>query len=193
MKLFILRTETVTAVEEHKTKDGSARFIVDLFIEEYGSLDSHKKWIQENSIFVIKNATENPAMNAEITVDEWLSLDEANQALYKKEVVLGDNTNTEITNEDYCALSSEAQKFYLMAEDVKEGVERVKDTHGHIFVKHDLFNHDPALVNSNPSNIYSQNGIAEAFAKFAHDNGLSFAPTDDELEQIMHPENELPF
>jgi len=41
--------------------------------------------------------------------------------------------------------------------------------------------------------IYSQNGIAEAFNKFAYDNKLSFAPTEEELNQIMHPENELPF
>ena len=74
-----------------------------------------------------------------------------------------------------------------------ESLERVKDTHGHIFVKHDLFNHDPALRNCNADNIYSQNGIAEAFAKFAFDNGLSFAPTGQELNGIMHPENELPF
>ena len=56
-------------------------------------------------------------------------------------------------------------------------------------MKHDLFNHDPALINSNANNIYSQNGIAEAFAKFAFDNGLSFAPTAEELNRIMRPEN----
>ena len=49
------------------------------------------------------------------------------------------------------------------------------------------------LSNVNPDNIYSQNGIAEAFAQFAYDNGLSFAPADEELEKIMHPANELPF
>ena len=76
---------------------------------------------------------------------------------------------------------------------VCETVERIKDTHGHIFVKHDLFNHDPELKNSNPHNIYSQNGIAEAFIKFAYDNQLSFAPSEAELEKILHPENELPF
>lgn len=48
----------------------------------------------------------------------------------------------------------------------KEWSERVKDTHGHIFVKHDLFNQDPQLTNKNPHNIYAQNGIAEAFVKF---------------------------
>ena len=80
-----------------------------------------------------------------------------------------------------------------MAEEVKEWTERIKDTHGHIFVKHDLFNHDPKLLNKNPHNIYSQNGIAEAFAKFAYDEGLSFAPSKEELEKILHPDNKLPF
>jgi len=98
-----------------------------------------------------------------------------------------------ITNAEYELLSDEAKKFYVLAEQVVESVERVKDTHGHIFVKHDLFNHDPALRNCNADNIYSQNGIAEAFAKFAFDNGLSFAPTGQELNGIMHPENELAF
>lgn len=63
---------------------------------------------------------------------------------------------------------------YLPAEAIEERTERVKDTHGHIFVKHDLFNHDPALGNPNPNNIYSQDGIAEAFAEFAKKEGLSF-------------------
>ena len=38
------------------------------------------------------------------------------------------------------------------------------DTHGHLIVKHDLFNHDGL----------TQDGIAEAFAEFAKKEGLSF-------------------
>lgn len=38
------------------------------------------------------------------------------------------------------------------------------DTHGHLIVKHDLFNHDGV----------TQDGIAEAFAEFAKKEGLSF-------------------
>ena len=128
-----------------------------------------------------------------ITIEEWLKLDNDDRNLYKKEPVLGENNKPVITNAEYELLSDEAKKFYVLAEQVVESVERVKDTHGHIFVKHDLFNHDPALRNCNADNIYSQNGIAEAFAKFAFDNGLSFAPTGQELNGIMHPENELPF
>ena len=56
-----------------------------------------------------------------------------------------------------------------------------------------MFNHDPQLENKNPIRPYSTNGIAEAFAKFAYDEKLSFAPTADELNTILHPENELPF
>ena len=190
---YVIKTETITKVEEHKTEDGSPRFIRDLFIREYGATESHIKWVRENAVFVIKDAMKNPGEKAEISIDKWLMLDASGKQLYKKKPVLGDNPNPEISNEEYCALTGEERKFYLIAEDIRESTERIKDTHGHIFVKHDLFNHDPMLSNVNPDNIYSQNGIAEAFAQFAYDNGLSFAPADEELEKIMHPANELPF
>lgn len=163
-----------------------------MFVKKIGDLESHKKWILKNSIFVLKdnNDTEN---KKEISIVEWLSLDTGERALYKEDNILGDNNNDIISNEEYLNLPKDAQKFYLKAEDVVEYEERVKDTHDHIFVKHDLFNHDPKMKNINPNNIYSQNGIAEAFIKFAYDNKLSFAPTEEELNQIMHPENELPF
>jgi len=38
------------------------------------------------------------------------------------------------------------------------------DTHGHLIVKHDLFNHDGL----------TRDGIAEAFAEFAQKERLSF-------------------
>ncbi|MFK5924185.1 MAG: N-6 DNA methylase [Verrucomicrobiota bacterium] len=44
--------------------------------------------------------------------------------------------------------------------------EFVLDGHGHLIVKHDLFNHDGK----------TQDGIAEAFGEFAKREGLSFAP-----------------
>lgn len=189
---YKISIETLPLLEEHKNSDGTTRFIKDLFVKEYGSVEEHKRWIQENSRFVLKSS-ESEVCQTIITIDEWLSLEQSERELYKKEVIIGDNTNSIISNEDYETLSDEAKKYYLIAEQVVETVERVKDTHGHIFVKHDLFNHDPSLENKNINNIYSQNGIAEAFAKFAYDNGLSFAPTADELNSIMHPENELPF
>lgn len=188
---YKITIETLTLIEEHKKEDGSTRYIKDMFVEEHGSIDEHKKWIQENSRYVLKNSDENyPEL---ITIEEWLQLNTDERNMYKKELVLGDNDNLEITNYEYDSLPEELKKYYVIAEQVIESVERVKDTHGHIFVKHDLFNHDPKLQNSNANNIYSQNGIAEAFAKFAFDNGLSFAPSEEELNCIMHPENELPF
>ena len=188
---YKITIETLTLTEEHKKEDGSTRYIKDLFVKEHGSIDEHKKWIQENSRYVLKNSDENyPEL---ITIEEWLQLNADERNMYKKELVLGDNDNLEITNYEYDSLPEELKKYYVIAEQVIESVERVKDTHGHIFVKHDLFNHDPELQNSNANNIYSQNGIAEAFAKFAFDNGLSFAPSEEELNCIMHPENELPF
>ena len=47
---------------------------------------------------------------------------------------------------------------------VDEYTENVLDSHGHLIVKHDLFNHDGI----------TQDGIAEAFAEFAKKEGLSF-------------------
>lgn len=148
--------------------------------------------VKKNSVFVLKNSIDSENKK-ELSVDEWIALDLDSRKMYKEEEVLGDNKNSIISNTEYLELSDESKKFYLKAEDVIESVERVKDTHGHIFVKHDLFNHDPKMKNAYPNNIYSKNGIAEAFIKFAYDNKLSFAPTEEEVNQIMPPENELPF
>ncbi|MGL4392430.1 MAG: N-6 DNA methylase [Fusobacteriaceae bacterium] len=52
------------------------------------------------------------------------------------------------------------EKIYVLD---KNG-ERVTDSHGHLIVKHDLFNHDGK----------TQDGIAEAFAEFAKKERLSF-------------------
>lgn len=101
-----------------------------------------------------------------------LSGDDA--AHYKEVPVLGENMHVVISLDEYNTLDKNVQKYYLVAEEVTERTERVKDTHGQIFVKHDLFNHDPELANPNPNNIYSQDGIAEAFAEFAKKEGLSF-------------------
>ena len=87
----------------------------------------------------------------------------------------------EIGLQEYNRLSKEEQKYYLISEDVKEFANvRLKDTHGHIFVKHDLFNHDPKLDelwtkrDSRLKGRYSKDGIAEAFAEFAKKERLSF-------------------
>jgi len=189
---YVIKLETIIIPEEHKGEDGKTKFIKDLFIEKYGDLDNHKKWILKNSVFVLKDDC-NSENEKKLSINEWLELDTDLREKYKEEDVLGDNKNSVISNSEYLELSDEAQKYYLKAEEVVEFVERVKDTNDHIFVKHDLFNHDPKMKNVNPNNIYSQNGIAEAFIKFAYDNKLSFAPSEEELNQIMHPENELPF
>lgn len=53
------------------------------------------------------------------------------------------------------------EKIYV--KDMKTG-EAILDTHGHLIVKHDLYNHDGL----------TQDGIAEAFVEFAKKEGLSF-------------------
>ncbi len=107
-------------------------------------------------------------------MEEFLELSEDDQNNYKEVALLGENTNTPISLSEYNSLDKAIQKYYLVSEEVLERTERVKDTHGHIFVKHDLFNHDPDMTNPNPNNCYSQDGIAEAFMEFAKKEGLSF-------------------
>ena len=172
---YIVKIMTRKDVVEHLTADGSSDFIKDLFIAEYGELDSHRKWILKNVSFELKNKSKDAATYAEtLTIEEYLALSNLDQIHYKEIEILGENTNALISLEEYNALNKNIQKYYLVAEDVSERTERVRDTHGHIFVRHDLFNHDPALANPNPNNIYSQEGIAEAFAEFAKKEGLSF-------------------
>lgn len=161
-------------VERHKTESGSEDFIKDLFVEEYGHLDSHKKWILKNSKFVLKRKEDAGSYPEELSIHEFLGLPDADTIRYKETPVVGKNINPVIPLAEYEALDKRLRKYYLVAEEVAERIERVKDTHGHFFVKHDLFNHDPDLENPNPNNMYSQDGIAEAFAEFARKEGLSF-------------------
>ena len=163
-------------VESHVAENGSEDFIKDLFIAKYGQLDSHRKWILKNSKFVWKRKSDSGKYPPELSMKEFLALSDEDAVLYKEMPVIGQNRNPLISLEEYEALDKRIQKYYLVAEEVTERTERVKDTHGHIFVKHDLFNHDPDLDNPNPNHMYSQDGIAEAFAEFAKKEGLSFFP-----------------
>ena len=172
---YTVKVQTRAIKVEHTSSDGKDYFIKDLFLSEHGELDTHRKWIAKNIQFELKNKKkESGDFKDTITLDEYLLLSESDQNRYKEVAILGENPNTAISNEKYTTLDKSIQKYYLVAEDVTEYTERVKDTHGHIFVKHDLFNHDPDLVNSNPNNIYSEDGIAEAFIEFAKKEGLSF-------------------
>lgn len=190
---YKVKTETRVTKIEHKDSEGNTTFIKDLFVDENGVLDTHRKWIRKNVGFTLKNKKQNAVEKSDLSFDEYFALDADKQILYKEVPILGDNNNPVISKGEYDALPAEEKKYYLVAEEVREWSERVKDTHGHIIVKHDLFNPDPQLPNKNPHNIYAQNGIAEAFAKFAYDEKLSFAPSKEELQRILHPENELPF
>lgn len=172
---YTVKVQTRAIKVEHKSSEGKDYFIKDLFLSEHGELDTHRKWIAKNIQFELKNKKkESGDFKDTITLDEYLLLSKSDQNRYKEVAILGENPNTAISNEEYNTLDKSIQKYYLVAEDVTEYTERVKDTHGHIFVKHDLFNHDPDLVNSNPNNIYSEDGIAEAFIEFAKKEGLSF-------------------
>lgn len=172
---YTVKVQTRAIKVAHKSSEGKDYFIKDLFLSEHGELDTHRKWIAKNIQFELKNKKkESGDFKDTITLDEYLLLSKSDQNRYKEVAILGENPNTAISNEEYNTLDKSIQKYYLVAEDVTEYTERVKDTHGHIFIKHDLFNHDPDLVNSNPNNIYSEDGIAEAFIEFAKKEGLSF-------------------
>lgn len=192
------RDYTVKAVTTVQTVNGmndggSPVHIKDVFIDQYGDPDDHRKWIQKNVAFVPKNQKAHPELPARLSVDAYVALANGEQKLYKETPILGTNRNPQITQAAYDALPAAAKKYYLPSEIVREWTDRVRDTHGHIVVEHDLFNPDPHAPNPNPHHIYFQNGIAEAFAKFAYDQHLSFAPTEKELHAILHPENEPPF
>lgn len=117
--------------------------------------------------FTLKDKKKNPDNELKVSLDEYLSLSSEEQKLYKEFPIIGKNENPIICKEEYDALPAEKKKYYLAAEVVKEWSERVRDTKGHIFVKHDLIHHDSALPNKTRINIYSQNGIAGAFAMFS--------------------------
>lgn len=177
---------------EQKTKWNSTDFVRDLFIEDYGEINEHKKWIRKPVVFEKKSLGKKDRENKKllelddkITLDDWLALSTTLRRCYKEVVNEGkdcDNyTAMEIGLDEYAALPKDMQKFYLMTEEVKEHNNvRLKDTHGHFFVKHDLYNHDPELDSlwaSRDARLrgrYSKDGIAEAFAEFAKKEGLSF-------------------
>ena len=159
------------------TSSVSKKYREDEYLNIYNSTDvnSPKKWILKTVKFVLKPSSKGESqdysLKEEISVKEYLALEQEQRNKYKSEQLLGLNTNEAISFEDYDLLSSEEKKFYLPKVCVNDYVERIKDTHGHIFVKHDLFNHDPELE---PKGRYCKDGIAEAFAEFAKREGLSF-------------------
>lgn len=61
------------------------------------------------------------------------------------------------------SVNNSGQKVYLTSEDGR----RIRDSHGHFIIAHDLFNHDGQ----------THDGVAEAFQEFARQEGLSFFPT----------------
>ena len=171
---YKIKVETRVNREEKINEAGEKHFIRDLFIKEYGELNDHKKWQQEKLEYLIKQNKKTLGKPERISIDEYLLLSKEEKNNYKKSSILGKNDNPIISYEEYNKLSNEQKKYYKVIEEITEFTERIRDTHGHIFVKHDLFNHDPKLENKNPNNIYSQNGIAEEFLKFAKKEGLSF-------------------
>ncbi len=164
------KTETITKTEIKTYRE-------DEFEDIYGAADANlpKKWVLKMVKFVLKPApkgeTQDSSLKKEISVKEYFDLQEENRIKYKAEQIIGNNINIPIGFEEYNSLTNEEKKYYLPIVSVNDYSERVKDSHGHIFVKHDLFNHDPELE---PKGRYCNDGIAEAFTEFAKKEGLSF-------------------
>ena len=151
--------------------------------------NDHRKWILKPVSFEKKSSdkksvkvSKTAGPKEKISLDKWLSLSPEARKQYKE--VLDKTLLLDVKEygiEEVNAFSKEKQKYCLKAEDVKEfnGV-RIKDSHGHIFVKHDLYNHDKELDELWTSRDvrlkgrYTKDGIAEAFAEFAKKEGLSF-------------------
>lgn len=164
------KIETISKTEVKKYRE-------DEYEKAFGVTDANspKKWILKNVRFVLKPAKKgedhDPLLKKEISIKEFLNLHVENRPKYKAEPIMGINSNDAIEFDEYNLLESEEKKYYLPMVSVIDYTERVKDTHGHIFVKHDLFNHDPKLE---PKGRYCKDGIAEAFEEFAKKEGLSF-------------------
>lgn len=159
------------------TNTDSKTYREDEYEKTFGVTDANslKRWVLKMVKFVLKPAKkgekQDPSLKKEISIKEYFELQLEHRAKYKAEQLLGNNTNEEIGFDKFNSLTSEEKKYYLPKVSVNDYIERVKDTHGHIFVKHDLFNHDPELE---PKGRYCKDGIAEAFAEFAKKERLSF-------------------
>ena len=79
----------------------------------------------------------------------------------KRPVTAPTSKKTDTKGNDFVGVSDVATHYGTTP---KENSEYLLDTHGHLIVKHDLFNHDGL----------TQDGIAEAFAEFAKRERLSF-------------------
>ena len=162
---------------ETNTITQSKKYRKDEFEGEYGVTDanSQKKWVLKRVKFVLKPTKKgeipDSTLKEELSIKEYLQLKAESRSRYKEVPLLGLNTNETIGFDEYNSLPKDEQKYYLPKVSINDYTERIKDSHGHIFVKHDLFNHDTKL---NPKGRYCKDGIAEAFEEFAKKEGLSF-------------------
>ena len=145
------------------------------YLERYKTIEENKKWQLRNIKYVLKTTKKDEEQNSDlqpiIGIDEFLLLDTETRKRYKSQEIIGENCQPIISFEEYNKFTDEKKKLCLPVSEVREWSERIKDTHGHIFVKHDLFNHDPDLE---PKGRYCREGIAEAFIEFAKKEHLSF-------------------
>ncbi len=120
-----------TIVEPQETDWKSTDFIQDLFIEDFGELDSHKKWILKPVTFEKKPLNKKDSENKKlvelkqsISLDEYLELSSETKKRYKEVLNNGkdcDSYSADVINlEQYNTFSKEKKKFCLVIEDIKE-------------------------------------------------------------------------
>lgn len=171
---FTKKISTLTYTEEYTDISGNSEFPKQDFVEKFGDLKLHKKWILKNSLFRLKRNIKSSKLSEEIQIGDFLKLKDEDRKKYKEIPILGENNNKQINDSEYMELAKKDKKYYLISEEAIERTARVKDSHGHIFIKHDLFNHDPELCKKYPCRNYCRDGIAEAFIEFAKKEKLSF-------------------
>ncbi|MEG2067568.1 MAG: hypothetical protein RRZ65_08015, partial [Tannerellaceae bacterium] len=116
---------------------------IDEFNSLFGSVDEAAIWMHEDTY---KKVQKSGIFNSDISNNDLLAL------------------NGCINGKDYNQLPNEERDSYVNIRKPSVDNPPLLDSHGHLIVKHDLFNHDGV----------TQDGIAEAFAEFAKKEQLSF-------------------
>lgn len=130
-------------------------------MQEQGKDNSGDKIYVTQEYVEIHDYTTTPPTVTKLTKEDFIkryeTKDEATlyySKIYKKT----------INGKTYGELSNDEKKNFRLVKEIYTFKENVLDTHGHLIVKHDLFNHDGL----------TSDGIAEAFIEFAKKEGLSF-------------------
>lgn len=130
-------------------------------MQEPGKDNSGDKIYVTQEYAEVHDYTVTPHTVTKLTKDEFLKkfISEDDATLYYSSIY-----SKTINGSAYKELPNAEKEYYRLVKWVNTFKENILDTHGHLIVKHDLFNHDGL----------TKDGIAEAFIEFAKKEGLSF-------------------